>query len=171
MLKKFTLKNYKNFKDEITIDFENIAGYQFNTDCLSDGIIGKMLIYGRNATGKTNLGRAILDIGSTMFGGTRYTSNGILLNADSKEDAAMFQYEFRFEDTELSYKYSRLSNQELREEELSVNGKSIFKCNFGLQEYNFDNLDYIDAETANIERYLQSLEDGEDDEHPRRRSG
>ena len=87
MLKKFTLKNYKHFKDEITIDFENIAGYQFNTDCLSDGIIGKMLIYGRNATGKTNLGRAILDIGSTMFGGTRYASNGILLNADSKEDA------------------------------------------------------------------------------------
>ena len=162
MLKKFTLKNYKNFKDEITIDFENIAGYQFNTDCLSDAIIGKMLIYGRNATGKTNLGRAILDIGSTMFGGTRYASNGILLNADSKEDAAMFQYEFRFEDTELSYKYSRLSNQELREEELSVNGKSIFKCNFGLREYNFDNLDYIDAETANIERYLQSLEDGEE---------
>ena len=54
-------------------------------------------------------------------GGTRYESNGILLNADSKEDAAMFQYEFRFEDTELGYKYSRLSNQELREEELSVN--------------------------------------------------
>ena len=109
-----------------------------------------MLIYGRNATGKTNLGRAILDIGSTMFGGTRYASNGILLNADSKEDAAMFQYEFRFEDTELSYKYSRLSNQELREEELSVNGKSIFKCNFGLREYNFDNLDYIDAELKKI---------------------
>ena len=48
MLKRFTLKNYKNFKDEITIDFENIAGYQFNTDCLSDGVIGKMLIYGCN---------------------------------------------------------------------------------------------------------------------------
>ena len=79
MLKKFMLKNYKNFKDEITIDFENIAGYQFNTDCLSDGIIGKMLIYGCNATGKTNLGRAILDIGSTMFGGTRYASNGFYL--------------------------------------------------------------------------------------------
>jgi len=33
-----------------------------------------------------------------------------------------------------------------------------------LREYNFDNLDYIDAETANIERYLQSLEVGKDDE-------
>ena len=47
MLKKFTLRNYKNFKNEISIDFENIAGYQFNMDCLYEGTIGKMLIYGR----------------------------------------------------------------------------------------------------------------------------
>lgn len=52
MLKKFTLKNYKNFKDEISIDFENTAGYQFSTDCITDGTISKMLIYGRNATEK-----------------------------------------------------------------------------------------------------------------------
>ena len=83
MLKRFTLKNYKNFKDEITIDFENIAGYQFNTDCLSDGVIGKMLIYGCNATGKTNLGKALLNITLTMFGIIRYTGNGILLNAEN----------------------------------------------------------------------------------------
>lgn len=164
MLKKFVVKNYKNFKDEITIDFENIAGYQFNMDCLSEGIIGKMLIYGRNATGKTNLGKALLDIGLTMFGGTRYAGNGILLNADSVEDAAVFQYEFRFGDVDLGYKYSRLSNQELRDEELFIDGKSIFKCNFSSHEYNFDHLNYIDAETANIDRYLQSLEVGEDDE-------
>ena len=164
MLKKFVVKNYKNFKDEITIDFENIAGYQFNMDCLSEGIIGKMLIYGRNATGKTNLGKALLDIGLTMFGGTRYAGNGILLNADSIEDAAVFQSEFRFGDVDLGYKYSRLSNQELRDEELFIDGKSIFKCNFSSREYNFDNLDYIDAETANVDRYLQSLEGGEDDD-------
>lgn len=44
MLKKFTLKNYKNFKDEISIDFENIAGYQFSTDCIIDGIISKISV-------------------------------------------------------------------------------------------------------------------------------
>ena len=65
MLKKFTLRNYKNFKNEISIDFENIAGYQFNMDCLYEGTIGKMLIYGRNATGKTNLGNALLDVWKT----------------------------------------------------------------------------------------------------------
>lgn len=47
MLKKFALSNYKNFRDEIKIDFENIAGYQFSTDCISDNIITKMLIYGK----------------------------------------------------------------------------------------------------------------------------
>jgi len=59
MLKKFILKNYKNFKEEIVIDFQGISGYQFSQDCITDGIISKMLIYGRNATGKTNLGRAL----------------------------------------------------------------------------------------------------------------
>ena len=86
MLKKFTLKNYKNFKDEISIDFENTAGYQFSTDCITDGIISKMLIYGRNATGKTNLGKALMDINKTMFGGRNFYDTGIFLNADSIED-------------------------------------------------------------------------------------
>lgn len=51
------------------------------------------------------MGKALLNIALTMFGIIRYTGNGILLNADSKEDAATFQYEFQFDDTELSYKY------------------------------------------------------------------
>ena len=34
MLKKFKVKNYKNFKDEIIIDFENHGEYQFNKDCI-----------------------------------------------------------------------------------------------------------------------------------------
>ena len=30
MLKKFSLRNYKNFKEDISIDFYEIAGYQFS---------------------------------------------------------------------------------------------------------------------------------------------
>ena len=111
MLKKFTLKNYKNFKDEISIDFENTAGYQFSTDCITDGTISKMLIYGRNATGKTNLGKALIDICTTMFGVWHYVDTGVFLNADSIDEAAAFSYEFRFENSELIYRYARFSNQ------------------------------------------------------------
>lgn len=166
MLKEFTLRNYKNFRDEIKIDFGNVAGYQFSTDCISEGLIAKMLIYGRNATGKTNLGRAIMDIGSTIFIGPRFVENGVFLNADSEEDSARFSYTFYFDDIELIYHYTRFSNQELGDEELTINGTLIFKCNFLNREYNFENLKCVDAETANVERYVQSLDGvGENEEN------
>ena len=137
MLKKFTLKNYKNFKDEISIDFENTAGYQFSTDCITDGTISKILVYGRNATGKTNLGKAMIDICTTMFGGQRYVDTGVFLNADSMDEAATFSYEFRFENGELVYRYARFSNQELRNEELIIDRKIIFSCDFENNKFDF----------------------------------
>lgn len=164
MLKKFTLKNYKNFKDEISIDFENTAGYQFSTDCITDGTISKILVYGRNATGKTNLGKAMIDICTTMFGGQRYVDTGVFLNADSMDEAATFSYEFRFENGELVYRYARFSNQELRNEELIIDRKIIFSCDFENNKFDFKNLKYINAETANIDRYLQSVDIGDDEE-------
>ena len=164
MLKKFTLKNYKNFKDEISIDFENTAGYQFSTDCITDGTISKMLIYGRNATGKTNLGKALIDICMTMFGVRRYADTGVFLNADSIDETATFSYEFRFENNELIYRYTRFYNQELRNEELRINKKTIFSCDFENNKFDFKNLKYINAETASIDRYLQSVDIDDEEE-------
>ncbi len=161
MLKKFTLKNYKNFKDEISIDFEDTAGYQFSTDCITDETISKMLIYGRNATGKTNLGKALTDICTAIFGGRPYVDTGVFLNADSIDQMAIFSYEFRFEDNELVYRYARFSNQELKDEELRINGKVIFCCDFENNKFDFKNLEYINAETASIDRYLQSIDMGD----------
>lgn len=164
MLKKFTLKNYKNFKDEISIDFENTAGYQFSTDCITDGTISKMLIYGRNATGKTNLGKALIDICMTMFGVRRYADTGVFLNADSIDETATFSYEFGFENNELIYRYTRFYNQELRNEELRINKKTIFSCDFENNKFDFKNLKYINAETASIDRYLQSVDIDDEEE-------
>ena len=164
MLKKFTLKNYKNFKDEISIDFEDTAGYQFSTDCITDETISKMLIYGRNATGKTNLGKALTDICITVFDVRRYADTGVFLNADSIDETATFSYEFRFDNDELIYRYARFSNQELRNEELHINNKTIFSCDFENNKFDFKNLKYINAETANIDRYLQSVDIGNEEE-------
>ena len=164
MLKKFTLKNYKNFKDEISIDFENTAGYHFSTDCITDGTISKMLIYGRNATGKTNLGKALTDICITVFDVRRYADTGVFLNADSIDETATFSYEFRFDNDELIYRYAKFSNQELRNEELHINNKTIFSCDFENNKFDFKNLKYINAETASIDRYLQSVDIDDEEE-------
>ncbi|MBD9052576.1 AAA family ATPase [Holdemanella biformis] len=154
MLKKFTVKNYKNFKDEISLDFSKIAGYQFNKDCLSMGLIGKMLIYGRNATGKTNFGRALLDIERLMYDMSRNGEKSVLINADSRDDTAKFIYEFKFGNDEVIYKYSRFANAELCDEELSINGNVIFKCDFKNNKFDFQGLNIISAETVNTNRYL-----------------
>lgn len=167
MLKKFAVRNYKNFKDEISIDFSNTAGYQFSTDCICEGIISKMLIYGRNATGKTNFGKALMDISTKILGSGWAVERGIFLNADSQEDAAVFFYEFIFGGQTLIYQYAKTSETELKWEKLTIDGRSIFHCDFVLKHYDFENLKYINAETANIDRYQQSLEEEETTEGPK----
>lgn len=157
MLKRFTVKNYRNFKEEVDINFEDIAGYQFSTDCISDGTIQKMLIYGRNATGKTNFGKALMNIRSILLGNSRNMNRGVFLNADSDELSAFFSYTFQFDDIELTYRYHRISDKELIYEELICNEIVVFKCDFIEDKYDFNNLKYIQAETANTDRYLQSF--------------
>lgn len=152
MLKKFTVSNYKNFKDEISLDFSKIGEYSFNADCLS-----MRLIYGRNATGKTNFGRALLDIKILLYGMFRNDENSVLINADS-QNTAKFIYEFQFGSDEVVYKYSRFANTELCDEELYVNGEAIFKCDFKNSKFDFKGLSIISAETVNTNRYLKKDE-------------
>ena len=152
MLKKFTVSNYKNFKDEISLDFSKIGEYSFNADCLS-----MRLIYGRNATGKTNFGRALLDIKILLYGMFRNDENSVLINADS-QDTAKFIYEFQFGSDEVIYKYSRFANTELCDEELYINGEAIFKCDFKNSKFDFQGLSIISAETVNTNRYVNKDE-------------
>ena len=161
MLKKFIMKNFKNFEDEISINFQDTAGYQFNMDCISRDMISKMLIYGRNATGKTNLGKALMDIRGTLFGRPASLQEGFFLNADSPDDAAAFSYAFQFDEHELIYRYELFSDMHLKKEELVIDERLIYQFDFFKKAYNFDNLVYVGAETANTERYLESLEKGE----------
>lgn len=152
MLKKFTVSNYKNFKDEISLDFSKIGEYSFNMDSLS-----MRLIYGRNATGKTNFGRALLDIKILLYGMFRNDENSVLINADS-QDTAKFIYEFQFGSDEVVYKYSRFANTELCDEELYINGEAIIKCDFKNSKFDFQGLSIISAETVNTNRYLKKDE-------------
>ena len=62
MLKKFTVKNFKNFKEKIVLDFSKVHEYEFNQNLIKNNLINKLLIYGPNNSGKSNLGAAIMDI-------------------------------------------------------------------------------------------------------------
>ena len=155
MLKKFTVENYKNFLEPVTIDFSNVGGYQFNTNCLCNDYIGKMLIYGRNGTGKTNLCSAIVDIAVSPIYLMNNESNSFL-NADSENDSAKFSYVFQFGKNELEYTYEKSSMAEYCFEMLSLNGIEIFKFDYVQNTSSYANLNLISAETIVVERFLES---------------
>ena len=62
MLCKFKVKGYKGFDNEIVLDFEKHKDYQFNKNLIKDDVINKAIIYGKNGSGKTNIGLALFDI-------------------------------------------------------------------------------------------------------------
>ena len=164
MLKRFSLKNYKNFKDELVLDLGSTAGYQFNTDCLYKSLISKMMIYGRNATGKSNLGTALTDICYTIMGFPRYDNESTFLNADSDEDRACFLYVFEFDQTEVVYEYARRSTRKLLQEKLVIDEKTVFDCDYETGQKCFDGLAYIHADTVNTAVYENSLNHEEETE-------
>ena len=161
MLKRFTVKNYKNFQKEVCLDFEKTAGYQFSTDCITDGLISKMMIYGKNATGKTNLGRAVMDIRAMLSDALPNAETETFLNADSEEDAATFSYVFNFDGREMVYRYAKFTGHRLKWERLEINGMLIFECDFSEGKLVFPHLEEVEAETANVERYRQILGPGD----------
>ncbi|MCL2520232.1 MAG: ATP-binding protein [Spirochaetaceae bacterium] len=135
MLKLFSVKNYKNFKEEIIFDFSKTHNYDFNNDCLKDGFVNKAIIYGYNGVGKSNLGRAIFNIvGHITDKRTdvlEESNNKAFLNIDSDEKFASFNYVFKFNNDEVVYKYSKTENKILISENLSINDNIILSYDNG----------------------------------------
>lgn len=156
MLKKFRVRNYKNFKNDIEIDFGKPGGYKYNTDCLTGNMLGKILLYGRNATGKTNFGDAITDI-RLILGNNPFQEFKEVLNADSDEVESFFYYEFQFDNDIVSYEYTRDKNGFVASEKLLINEKPVFRVKMDpLKIFIFnDNPEGLSADSLQIEEYIK----------------
>lgn len=154
MLVRFEATNYKNFKDPVMIDFGDVGGYQFNADCITGDIISKMLIYGKNGTGKTNLGNALMDIVRTCAGFWKKDSVSEL-NADSDCDSAKFEYVFRIDGIEVQYAYSKNTGGSVQSESLYVDSAKIFDFDYANKWFWYGNLELIAAETIVVDRFLE----------------
>lgn len=131
MLKKFMVKGFKNFKNTILLDFSDVRDYSFNKDCIKDGLLNKIIIYGKNGVGKSNIGLALFDITSHLT--DKNVSPGLYdyyLNADSELDFAEFQYIFQVDDGEIEYRYHKNNDQVLRFEEVKLNSEIIFSYDY-----------------------------------------
>ena len=54
MLQKFSVENFKGFKEKITLDIGSPNNYNFNSELIEKGCVTKGIIYGINSCGKSN---------------------------------------------------------------------------------------------------------------------
>ena len=121
------MHGFKQFQ-HLTLDFANVRDYAFNTECTKNGLVKDAIIYGRNASGKTNLGLAIFDIIAhltDMNSGEEFYT--YYLKADSPDEMAAFSYEFLLGNGHcISYNYQKGSHHLLYGEELKIDGQNLF---------------------------------------------
>ncbi|KEY62655.1 AAA family ATPase [Lactococcus cremoris] len=127
MLQTFSVKGFKNFSEEITFKLKG-GNFEFNNNGIRDDIVKTAVIYGDNASGKSNLGLAIMDIVTHLTDNNSNTKEYVnhYLNLNDKNiKKADFKYIFKFDDDIVEYRYSKTDYDKLSEEVLLVNKKEV----------------------------------------------
>lgn len=152
MIKSFSVRNYKSFKDEIVFDFGDIKDYKFNSHVIQNNLLNSAIIYGKNASGKSNLGLALFDITIHLIDKEQIPMQySDYLNGNSDEPYAYFSYSFILDGNNIKYNYRKSEAAKLVYEELYVNQAKVFSYNFETHKKDLANLSLIDAETLNFD--------------------
>ncbi len=127
MLRKFKVSNFKSFKNELVLDLSETNGYEFNKNCIKNGIVNCALIYGYNGCGKSNLGLAIFDIIEHLTDKNRdELKYKFYLNAFNKDlNYAEFCYEFLINNKIVKYEYKKSDYKTLLFEKFSINDEEF----------------------------------------------
>ena len=135
MLKLFEVSGFKNFNEKITLDFSDVREYRFNEHCVKDGLLKNAIIYGKNASGKTNFSLALFDIVS------HFTDRSALphrydnyLNVANSSGVAEFRYVFQFDDSIVDYNYGKSAYNLLVSEKLAINGELLIDAKYNASD-------------------------------------
>ena len=131
MLKKFEVQGFKNFENKFTLDLSKAHNYDFNKEMVEDSTVKVCSIFGKNSSGKSNLGLALLDAINHLTDDREKTSIDAnpYLNLN-RNDFAEFTYYFSFGKDELIYNYRKAAAEEMLYERIDINGKSMLEYNY-----------------------------------------
>lgn len=150
MLKKFSVENFKGFKEKITLDIGSPNNYNFNSELIEKGCVTKGIIYGINSCGKSNLGLAIFDLITHLTEKEKLLrSYDFYLNMSGRKSFAEFEYTFVFDSHEVIYHYCKTDVNTLKMESLFIDGKEVIYYDF-LSRDGFTLLEGSDTLNASI---------------------
>lgn len=124
MLTRLMIKNFKSFDHETTVDFTT-TNYKFLLeDNTHEGVLKGAIFIGANASGKTNVIKAIRKILELLF-----ANKLVNLSQDrcifSKEENMVLNYEFRIEDREIIYHIEYNLHERILIEKLYVDREAL----------------------------------------------
>lgn len=127
MLKSFSVKNFRGFKDRITLSLKTDDKYDFNADAVAENTVMHGAIYGVNGSGKSNLGLAMVDIAHNIQQETErwYPLIESYTNGDSESELAEFDYELEFCGSKVHYSYKKNDLNSIDYESLEIDGKRL----------------------------------------------
>lgn len=149
------------------MDFSDVRDYGFCKDCLTKHkkpLIKTAVVYGPNASGKSNLGFALFDIVCHLVDKVKQLdAYDYYLNANHPDVPAEFHYTFVFGSHRVDYEYAKLTATKLVKERLVIDESEIFSwdlasrhlCWDGLKSIGLGNLNFVyhDAQLS-ILRYI-----------------
>jgi AAA15 family ATPase/GTPase len=164
MLKKIKVSNFKSFEKDFELDFSVNNGYEFNKDCIKNGLVNNALVYGHNGVGKSNLGLAIFDIVGHLTDKNIYENLfQPYLNAISGSPVAHFVYEFLFDTHTVVYEYEKNNVKTTVFERLEIDGIELAKIDRKQSEratINFKGAETLNSELTNknlsLIKYIKS---------------
>lgn len=150
MLKLFEVKGFKNFENTIRLDFSDVRDYKFNNTCVTNDLLSKIIIYGKNSVGKSNFGLALFDIVSHLT--TNNVTPGLYnyyLNVNNMTGCAEFHYIFTFDTGDVDYFYRKDKKQMLIYESVKIDGKPLFTYDYGKKSGDLTGLETL-IQTLNL---------------------
>lgn len=164
MLKRLEITNFKSFKNTLIFDLSKTKNYTFNQACILDSIVNKAIIYGKNASGKSNLGLALFDIiGHTTDkykNRDTYVSHYVYAGSTAP---VTFSYTFVFNGMEVIYQYQKQDYDHIITETLSIDGETylhIDRKKSNVAEINFTGTEslakQIDNDKLSLISYVKS---------------
>lgn len=132
MLKQFEVRNFKNFKQPLVFNF-TAGNYTFNESNVKEGCVRAAVIFGANASGKSNLGLALFDIVANLTDKQKGNIKAYT-NLISEDPLVEFKYVFQFNDTEVIYHYFKLSHNIIAKEALYIDRELVLEYDHNMGE-------------------------------------
>lgn len=138
MLTRFEVTNYKGFKNTMVWDLSSSRDYSFQKNLIKNKISRCSVVFGKNASGKTSLCAALVDITTHLLDVEKdLTPPYMYTYLGNDSIVASFRYDFLFGKDKVVYSYKKNGSRDLTMETLFVNGKEVLHHDFVDESKNF----------------------------------